>query len=180
MAREESTNLDDICPDYLLVSRLPPALLLGRADAPSAEEMVLGLLLGEDDGHAKALHVRLIERSDLRHVLLLHLAQAVPLQPRAIGHLVEADHAGQCLVLRDVREAHVDELGHVQAAVVVLAHGHRRGEERAGGVQGLEDALQVALPGHLLDEHRGETLRAQLLVHTQEVDLAHVDDAARN
>lgn len=54
--------------------------------------------------------------------------------------------------------------------MVVLAARDGRGEERAGGVDGLEDALEVRPAGDFLDEERGETLRAELLVNAEKVD----------
>lgn len=48
--------------------------------------------------------------------------------------------------------------------------GDRFGQVRAGRVHRLEHAASVHAARHLADEHRRETLVAQTLVHTQEVD----------
>ena len=71
-----------------------------------------------------------------------------------------------------------DELGGVERAVVVpgLADGLR--ELDAGGVDGLEDALEVDSARDFLDEHGREAELAELVVHAEEVDLADLDLAA--
>ena len=58
--------------------------------------------------------------------------------------------------------------------MVVAAHGDGRGDDDACGVDRLEDAFEVALPRHLLDEYGCEAFRAQLLVHAEVVDLTDV------
>ena len=55
--------------------------------------------------------------------------------------------------------------------MVVPARGDWRRDHDSCGVNGLEDALEVTLPGNLLDEHRRETLGPQFLVHTEIVYL---------
>jgi hypothetical protein len=54
------------------------------------------------------------------------------------------------------------------------AAGNRLGQDDAGSVHGLEDAHPIHAPRDLADQHRGYTLRTQLLVHTQEVNLNHL------
>mmetsp|Transcript_25394 Transcript_25394/g.80118 ORF Transcript_25394/g.80118 Transcript_25394/m.80118 type:complete len:291 (+) Transcript_25394:655-1527(+) len=74
-----------------------------------------------------------------------------------------------------MRETHLDELLGVQRAVVVAALAHRPGQHHARGVDRLPDVLLVHPPRDLLDQHRSEPLRPQLLVHAEEVDLDHLD-----
>jgi len=54
--------------------------------------------------------------------------------------------------------------------------GDGSGKEIADGVDGLEDALNVAAARYFLDENGRETLGAELLVHTEEVDFGGVED----
>lgn len=58
----------------------------------------------------------------------------------------------------------------VEGAVVVAACGDGRGEESAGCVESLVDAIAVALAGNFLDEYRRQTLGAKLAVDGEEVD----------
>lgn len=55
--------------------------------------------------------------------------------------------------------------------MVVLAARDRRGEEGAGCVDRLEDAAKMGAAGDFLDEDRCETLRTQLLVDDEEINL---------
>lgn len=52
---------------------------------------------------------------------------------------------------------------------------HWRWNDDAGRVDGLEDARQVTLPRHFLNEHRRQSLGPELLVHAEEVDLGRVE-----
>src|SRR6266702_5188268 len=52
-----------------------------------------------------------------------------------------------------VRELDVNELGHVQCAMVVPTREDGRGDHDSCSVNGLEGALEVTLPGNLLDKH---------------------------
>jgi hypothetical protein len=58
---------------------------------------------------------------------------------------------------------------------VVISAGAEGGrEDDTGSVDRLPDVDKVDTTGHLLDQNRGETLGAQLLVDTEEVDLGGV------
>jgi len=59
--------------------------------------------------------------------------------------------------------------------VEVAARADGPGQDDAGRVEALPDALGVADARHLLDEDGGEALAAQLLVDAQEVDLGAHD-----
>ena len=56
-----------------------------------------------------------------------------------------------------------------------LAGGHGGGKQDTGGVEGLEDPLQVTLPSNLFDEYGCKTLGPQLLVYTEEINFARVE-----
>lgn len=90
------------------------------------------------------------------------------------GQLVETHHARERHTSRNEAEARVDKLGDVEQTVVVATHGDGRGDDHACGVDRLEDALEVTLPRHLLDEYGCEAFRAQLLVHAEVIDLTDV------
>jgi hypothetical protein len=61
--------------------------------------------------------------------------------------------------------------------MVVARDGDGRREDDAGRVDGLEDAVEVTPPRHLLDENRGKPLGPQLLVDDEKVDLRGVEQA---
>ena len=109
-----------------------------------------------DGHHVEALHVLREELRDGDDVLLLHLAQTR--QRRSTRQLVQTRHAREGHVPRHVAELRPDELRDVQEAVVVPADGDGGRDDHARGVYGLEDALEVALPGHFFDEDWGEAL----------------------
>ena len=54
------------------------------------------------------------------------------------------------------------------------AAGDRLGQDDSRCVHGLEDALAVDSTRDLTNQHRRYSLRPQLLVYTQEVDLHHL------
>lgn len=166
---ERELYLDDVRERHLpLPSPRPSAT--DRALAHAAQELVSDLVDDVQRHHIEAPHVLGEQPRDRDEVALLHLAQAV--QRSRGGQLVEAHHARERHAAWHEAEARVDKLGDVEQAVVVAAHGDGCGNDDARGVDRLEDALEVALPRHLLDEHGSEALRAQLLVHAEVVDLA--------
>jgi len=83
---------------------------------------------------------------------------------------VRAYHACDGHLLLDKRELDVNEFGDVERAVVVSTRRHGCGQDDACGVDGLEDALEVALCD-LLDQQRCQAL-GELFVHAEVVDLA--------
>lgn len=115
------------------------------------------------------------ERTDLGHILGLHLAETGKL--RGGRHRVLLHETRDGGPTRQRREANVHQLGRVQVAVVVSARAERRGEHNTSSVHRLPDVDDVDAARHLLDEHGRETLRAKLLVHTEEVDLGGVERA---
>lgn len=64
--------------------------------------------------------------------------------------------------------------------MVVSTCADRLGKDDAAGVDGLEDAVEVAQTGDLLDENRGKTFSAELLVYAEEIDLGGVEDFVSN
>ena len=170
------TDLDNVDKRHLV---LPPALArAGRAlltRPPAAQQPVLDLprvVLGRD------LEPRQVARKqarDLRQVPGLHLA---PARRERLGR--DSKRFGETrerLTARDVSEADIDELGRVERPMVVARDGDGRREDDAGRVDGLEDAVEVTPPRHLLDENRGKPLGPQLLVDNEKVDLGGVEQA---
>lgn len=80
----------------------------------------------------------------------------------------------------NTRKAKVDELFGVELTMEVLAAGDGCREMHTGGVDGLEDAVQVTATSDFLDKDGRQTLGAQLLVNTEEVDLAAILGSASN
>mmetsp|Transcript_8497 Transcript_8497/g.21934 ORF Transcript_8497/g.21934 Transcript_8497/m.21934 type:complete len:319 (+) Transcript_8497:685-1641(+) len=99
---------------------------------------------------------------------------------RRLGQLVHLDHPAHCHPRPQVRETALDELLRIEAAMPVRAPADRLGDDNTCCVRSLEDALHVAAAGHLTDEHRGQALGAQLLMHAQEVHLHAADLVAMN
>ena len=69
-------------------------------------------------------------------------------------------HAGDGHIARHVRELDVHKLGYIQRAVIVPTRGDGRGDHDACGVNGLENAPEMALPSNLFDEYRCKALGA--------------------
>ena len=137
--------------------------------AAPGPQRVLNVLVAQQGGHVEPRHVGAQEPARLLQVALLEFAQAG--DARLGRDAVVRRHPRDGRVARDGREAELDEFRRVQVPVVVLAARDGRREEDAGGVDRLKDAAEVSPPRDFLDQDRGEALRAQLLVHDQEVDL---------
>lgn len=76
--------LDDISPDDLSVPPDLPAVRPAGAFAETTQELVADLVLAHDREHGEALHVPAEQVGDLRHIALLHLAQPLVEQTRAV------------------------------------------------------------------------------------------------
>ena len=85
--------------------------------------------------------------------------------------MVACDHAGFGAVGGQTGEVDFVQLEPVERAVVVAAGADWPGQDDAGRVNGLGDALEVGLAGDFLDEDGGEALGAEFLVDAEEVDL---------
>mmetsp|Transcript_22427 Transcript_22427/g.63649 ORF Transcript_22427/g.63649 Transcript_22427/m.63649 type:complete len:446 (+) Transcript_22427:202-1539(+) len=152
--------------------------------------ILAGLLddVGVDDALARHEPVRELRLGELRRqlvppqvgvelgaaggdVLLLEGSHA--LGDRLVGERVELERAHHCHARGEAGEADFDELLWVERAVPVAAARDRPRQHHPGRVGRLEDALLVDAAGDLSDEHRSEPLRAQLLVHAEEVHLDH-------
>lgn len=62
----------------------------------------------------------------------------------------------------------------------VPAGGDRGRNHNAGGIRSLPYILKMNTASYLLDHDRRKTLRPELLMDTQEVDLRHSDDIIAN
>lgn len=102
-----------------------------------------------------------------------------------------SDHPRQSRVTWDVGEANVDEFRDVKGAMEISlrsryvrsyddkpkggaelpARRHRSRDHDSSRIHSLEDALEITLSRHLFDEDGSKTLRSQLLVDAEEVDL---------
>jgi hypothetical protein len=82
-----------------------------------------------------------------------------------------------CRALGKVAETGLVEMRPVERAVEVAACGDRCGQEGAGCVESLVDAVAVALAGDFFDEDGCQTLRAELAMNGEEVDFDSVDFA---
>lgn len=157
-AEAGGSHLYDIAPDDPLFS-----ILRGR------EQPVLKFLPVKLNRHVEPLKVLCEQRQHDINILSPHLPHALHLavvRQRVPPHLVLRLAVG-----RQRAEANLIELHPVQRAVVVAAGADGGGEHGAAGVQALPDAVEVAAPGDLLNEHRRQPLVPQLLVHHEEVDL---------
>lgn len=115
-------------------------------------------------------------QSDLWHVRLDHLPQIT--SRRLIGELVHLVELRLRHIHRTEREFHIDELLRVQVSMPVLCGGPRRGERSARSVDGLPLVAQIDTSSHFTDQGRSETLITEFLVHTEEVNLSHLDRTA--
>lgn len=138
---------------------------------------------------SKLLGIKLRHKVKLGHVRIKEAVHGLQVLGRVaspeaahlglIGEAVELERARHGHVATERAEAHLDELLRVQRTVVVATGAHRLRNEDTGRVEGLPDARQVDATGDLLYEHRGETLRTELLVDAQEVDLYGRDGSGK-
>lgn len=107
-------------PHDLSSPRILPAFLASRTLSPATEELVPDLLLAELEIHVKSLHVSGVEISDLGHIFLFHLTETVSIQQTgSFRDFVDADHASECHIRGDVREADIHKFGDVETTVIV-------------------------------------------------------------
>ena len=144
----------------------------------------MGKLLRLKDRHQVKLgHVGGEEAVHRLQVALDRPPQRLPAHAAGfVGRLreaVELQRARHVHVATHRAEADLNQLLGVERAVVVAAGAHRLRNEDARRVERLPDAGQVDTAGDLLDQHRGEPLRAELLVHAEEVDLHGGDGSKR-
>ena len=69
---------------------------------------------------------------------------------------------------------YLDEFLGIERAVVVSALGDGAGKHHTRSVDRLPSSLEIDSSSDFLDQHRREAFRAQLLVHTEKVDLCHI------
>lgn len=147
--------LDDVCPD--------DALPRGLGQQPMAELLDVVLRC-----HIEFVQVAREEVVNLGKVLGVHLPQSGCLGLSRQG--IFRDLPDFVAIGREGAESDFVELQPVDAAVEVSARADGLGQDDSGRVDGIPDLLDVATPSDLLDEHRGQPLGPQLLVHTEEID----------
>jgi len=92
-----------------------------------------------------------------------HIRESVELLCHGHGDLVP-----------QVRESNFNELLRIDRAMIVTALSNIARQFDACGVRGLPNVQTVHAARHLTDQYWRQTLRAQLLVHAQEVNLRHL------
>ena len=134
--------------------------------------MVPRLLLVENRRDGKLLEVVVQQRGHRGHVLVLHRSDPgrgrLLVQPEELYRLAHR-HAAV-----EMGEPDLHELLDVERSVPVPSGADGLGEHHARGVRRLPDTAQVDPPGDLADEHGSQSLRSELLVDAQEVDLRQV------
>lgn len=150
------TNLNNVGPSNLSV----PSPLSGvpNVSGPlAAQEVVSDFLRFHHRHHVESLHIPLEKDRHLGDIPFLHL----PKFQLGFGfELVHTDHPCQGHVSGDEGESALDELRDIEGTMVVSADRYGGGDDDACGIDGLEDAFEVALASHLLDENRCEPFRA--------------------
>lgn len=89
-------------------------------------------------------------------------------------HLKFLDRFGQRLPSWQGGKVGLDQLFWVQRAMPVPTGGDRFWQEHTGGINRLEDFMQVNPTGDFLDQQGRQPLRPQLFVDTEKVDFRHV------
>lgn len=82
--------------------------------------------------------------------------------------------------MRKLRKTALVELLPIQTAVKISACCDGSRQHDATSVDGLEDTGEVAAACDFLDEFRGQSLGAQLLVNAHEVDLGAIEEVFAN
>lgn len=154
---------DHVAPDDLLLGILV------------LEHPVLELRLGEVLRHLHAREIPLQQIEDGVRVPGFHGTHTR--DARLIGQFVAEALAGDGAADGEGAEADVVELLPVYEAVEVAARRHGRGQHGTDGVDGLEDAFDVAAARDLLDEEGCEAFGTQLLMDAEEVYFGGVEDA---
>ena len=128
--------------------------------------------------HVKLLKVPRDERQHGVNIVGRHLPH--PLELPLLRQRVPPDLVLRLAVRGKRAESYFVQLHPVQGAVVVPTGADGSGQHGAAGVEALPDTIEVAAAGHLLNEHGGEPLVPQLLVHYEEVDLGDSNDRLAN
>ena len=93
--------------------------------------------------------------------------------PTHSGKLVQPNSAVQSHARLKSRKLHINQLADIERAMPVAARANRLGDYNTGGVDSLPNSAAVNAARHLLDEHWRKAHGSQLLMDTEEVDLAH-------
>eukprot|EP00982_Pelagococcus_subviridis_P011293 31074-Pelagococcus_subviridis.AAC.27 len=141
-------------------------------DAVSRGQVVPHLRLREHRRDRKLAQVFVQDHRHPGDVLVSHLAK--PRGSRLVLQLEEFYRPRHRGTRVERREVDLHELLKIQGPVPVPPRGDRSREDHARGVRSLPDPSQVDPPRDLSDEHRRQTLRAELLVNAQKVDLREV------
>mmetsp|Transcript_29490 Transcript_29490/g.93227 ORF Transcript_29490/g.93227 Transcript_29490/m.93227 type:complete len:413 (-) Transcript_29490:30-1268(-) len=190
-----------VCEVVVAVGRVQLSVLLmlehrrgERVEGEHVRHLLLAILAGllddvrVDDALSRHEPVRELRLGELRRqlvppqigvelgaaggdVLLLEGSHA--LGDRLVGERVKLERAHHRHARGEAGEADFDELLGVERPVPVAAARDRPRQHHPGRVGRLEDAFLVDTAGDLSNEHRSEPLRAQLLVHAEEIHLDH-------
>mmetsp|Transcript_3774 Transcript_3774/g.10254 ORF Transcript_3774/g.10254 Transcript_3774/m.10254 type:complete len:452 (+) Transcript_3774:23-1378(+) len=171
--RRERIEGDEICDFTRLVGILHH---VGVNHPVAHAQVVLDLLLVEHRRDGELLEVFVQQHGHRRHVRVRH--RPYSRRRRFVVQLEELDRSAHRHPLVEVGEPDLHQLLDVQGAVPVPRGADGLGEHHARGVRRLPDPAQVDPSRDLADEHGRESLRTQLLVDAQEVDLRQVQPFA--
>jgi len=115
-----------------------------------------------------------VELTHLRNVFRLHFSQTPSLS--LVWQVVFCDLARLCGVGWERAETDFITLQPVQTTVVVSTGTNRFWQHDSSCVDGVPDLLNIAPASDLLDQHRCQSLRSQLLVDAEEVDFRSFDE----
>jgi hypothetical protein len=89
---------------------------------------------------------------------------------------VLSDKVSHCLVSGFVSKTNINRLLGVQVSVPISSSSKGCGQGGTSCVDSLPDVGQVDTTGNFLNKNRGQSMLAELFLHTKEVDLSHLND----